>query len=52
MDINTIDLRVFELGLMKFQFHQAYQMEETRILRAIRQLRLMEELDKEERKIA
>lgn len=48
MDINTIDLRVVELSLMKFQFHHNVFMEETRILRALRQLRMMEELDREE----
>jgi len=51
MDINTIDLRVVELSLMKFQFHQNLIMEETRVLRAIRQLRMMEELDKEEKRV-
>ncbi|CAL8123109.1 unnamed protein product [Orchesella dallaii] len=51
MDINTIDLRVVELSLMKFQFHQNLIMEETRILRAVRQLRMMEELDKEEKRV-
>lgn len=51
MEINTIDLRVLELAIMKFQFHQTFLMEETRIFRAVRQLRMMEDLGKEEERI-